>query len=619
LQRHVLTLEKILGLAALVFCIPAVFVLVSTGPAHGYEVSVFDAYPYYFWLFLIASIACCVFSLVYQAIESKKSKWLATSLLMIVLVNSIFLLLPAFRGYVTFGRYDTLTHLGLVKDILVTGHIGQSNFYPITHLLVSSLVEVVGLPTESVVYLLVALFSTAYILGIYLLVRSARVSSNVGLLILAFASPLIYSGYQAAIYPSFLSLLFVPYLISFYQNREFLRNRRQYTVLLLLAAFFIALSHPVTATYVIVILLVFGFSRVLYIRFIGNRTSGVSRSIVPGKNSLAVGLIMLMTLFAWYLPFTSIQSSFMAVYDGLVYHIGKPLILSTVEPLAGTGLSAFQVFRVYVFRFGAVSILLLGSIICSFATFLKIRKKQNVPPLRFAYSILLFSAIFVGAMFLFGYFPNEYEPVRAFTLSLLVATIVTTMVVYDSVRDIVYRTPGKIRLRKSGFLIIVGMLIVIMVALSVVSIYGSAYTSYPNDQVTQMDITGSEWFERSFDSAVAVVANVRAQIPRFEDFSGVDTYPYVYATVDSARLPSHFGYEDHASVAEALGLNYSYQRRYVMLFQRDRLSSLFFPENARAKVPQYTEDDFVKISSDITADLLYVNGETEVWMIRGPR
>jgi len=618
LWRRTLNIEKILGLAALAFDILGVLILISTGPAHGYEISIYDAYPYYFWLLLIASIACSSFSLINLTFKSRKSKWSAASLLNIIFVNSIVLLLPEFRGYVAFGRADTLTHLGLIKDILVTGHVGQSNFYPMLHLLASGLVEVVGLSAESATYLLVALFSVLYILGLYLLIRSTLVSSAASLVMLAFASPLIYSGYQAAIYPSFLALVFVPYLISFYQNREqFSHNRRQYTVLLFLVAFFIVLCHPVVAMYVIAVLLVFAFSRVLYIRFSGDRKPFVGQYRVLGRNLIAVSLIMLVTLLAWYLPFASIQGSFLAVYDGFVYHIGKPLISSTVQPLAVANLSLFQILQVYMSRYGAVSILLLASIICSFVTFLKIRKKQNVEPPRFMYSILFLFAIFIGAVFLFGYFPNEYEPVRAFQLSLLVGTVVTSMVVYDVAKNLAIRSSHKIRFRKSLLLIAVGLIIVALVALSMVSIYGSTFTSYPNDQVTQMDLTGSEWLGRSMDSAVAVVINVPGQILRFEDFSGFDTYPYVHATMDSTRLPSHFGYPENIRVADALGLNYSYQHKYVVLYQRDRMSPYFFPENARSKAPQFTEDDFAKISFDPTADQIYCNGETEIWLIRG--
>ena len=82
---------KFLAIVAFGLIIASLIIIATTPPAGGYEISVYAAYPGYFWLFLIVSAAIGVYILVTQAFKENSSRlWLA-GLAVIVLVNTIVL------------------------------------------------------------------------------------------------------------------------------------------------------------------------------------------------------------------------------------------------------------------------------------------------------------------------------------------------------------------------------------------------------------------------------------------------------------------------------------------------------------------------------------------------
>ena len=250
------TIDKALAALAFLFIAMALVIIAITPSATGYEVSLYDAYPLHFWLLSIASIACGIGILLRQTFAPKKSEWWMVGFIIISFTNIVLLLLPMFRGYALYGLGDTVTHLGFAKDILNSGHIGETNWYPILHIAQTTLVQVSGVTLESTYYLLVILFYGIYTGGIYLLAKSISRHSGQVSLIVAFASPLIYSYFHVAIHPNSLSLFMVPLLLYFYhKTRSTLHQRFPNSVLLVLLAFTIVFFHPITTLLAIVVLL----------------------------------------------------------------------------------------------------------------------------------------------------------------------------------------------------------------------------------------------------------------------------------------------------------------------------------------------------------------------------
>ena len=163
---------KIIAIIAFTFIISALTIISKTSPASGYEISIYDAYPWYFWVFIITSIFMGQIILVRSALSSDKSDRLCFfGFLAIITTNIILLFMPFIRGYATYGRGDVLSHIGYIKDILRTASFGTDNFYPLDHILTASLSYITSINVEHAVNIIPPIFSLFYIISIYFLAR----------------------------------------------------------------------------------------------------------------------------------------------------------------------------------------------------------------------------------------------------------------------------------------------------------------------------------------------------------------------------------------------------------------------------------------------------------------
>lgn len=605
-------LDRLLVAIALVFLALASIVIVSTPPAGGYEISIYNAYPFYFWLFITGSVCCGLIILLYHAFFEKNSKWWIAGILIVLSANSLFLLLPEFRGYALYGRYDTLTHLGYVKDILVTGHIGESNFYPIEHILAASLINIIGLSPERVPSLLSVLFSGVYVLGILLLGKVIASRSGQALLMVVFASPLIYGAFHVSINPCFLSLVTLPCLLySYHRKQENSSGNIRHSVLLLVFAFSQTFFHPFTAFFVIVTFITFPLAEFLWTKL---RKSKSFRADRVARKSVNISLIMFIAFFIWYFSFSVIQRSFKRVLDWIVYEMGTPLVEAQLEVLSKAQLTPLQTIELLVNRFGAIFLFLLTSgMSFAFSFFQCVSRKHKPSRLNFVYVIQFAVAFLIGVAMIFGYFV-EYNLVRVIRFPLLIGTVINGLAIYDFVKEHTRTNNTGSRSSRRQVLLLSIAVILPIYALSLGSVYNGPRTYTANSQITQMEIVGMEWFSRSRSLDFPVIMNIGTFLRRCENYLfGVDSSPISRTKIDTRRLPSHFGYDKSPQIAEG----FDFQDRYIVILRLDEVAPLFFPENVRPRVHQWTGEDFARLRSDPAWNLLYDNSEFEVSMVCG--
>ena len=247
---------KILSILSSTFLGLAIYVIIITPPASGYELSIYDSYPLYFWFFIIGSIACGICILVLQAFSQQESNWWLIGFYEILLTNLCILLLPIFRGYAIYGRGDPLHHIGNIRDILSTGHLWSENFYPVIHILAAGIVHITSLDMLLVVKMLPPLFTILYIVSIYLLATSLTKSRRHTLLITAFGSILLYRIETVVLTPTYQSFFLLPFVLFLYNKAQMQSMKSiSYTVLYILVLFFVLFFHPVIVMALILIFL----------------------------------------------------------------------------------------------------------------------------------------------------------------------------------------------------------------------------------------------------------------------------------------------------------------------------------------------------------------------------
>lgn len=157
---------KIISITGFFMVLAVLSILLLVGPAASYEFSIYEAYPWYFWIFLLSAILCGQIVIIVSAItQSKKNYWLF-GLCIILLINVLLLFMPIIRGYYILGDGDVLTHIGYMKDILQTSTIG-TNHYPIDHILGVIIHLSSGLSLYDITFIIPPFFSFFFILSMY--------------------------------------------------------------------------------------------------------------------------------------------------------------------------------------------------------------------------------------------------------------------------------------------------------------------------------------------------------------------------------------------------------------------------------------------------------------------
>ena len=158
-------LPKMLCILSFIFIICTILIVSITPPATGYELSIYTAYPWYFWFCLLGSIFLGILVILPGVFRKKKTNLWVFGLAVVFIANLVFLLLPMLRGYVFYGGAgaDIFTHVGLIKEIAETGHIFENNFYPIIHIFSLLVSDILGISVMKILWFIPAFFSLLYI------------------------------------------------------------------------------------------------------------------------------------------------------------------------------------------------------------------------------------------------------------------------------------------------------------------------------------------------------------------------------------------------------------------------------------------------------------------------
>lgn len=607
-------IDKALATTGFLSVFVALIVIARTPLATGYELSIYYAYPAYFWFLFIASTACGIGILLHQAFAAQKSRWWLAGLLLVIFSNSVFLGLPFFRGYAFFPAGDAMNHVGRMKDIMATGHIGQENFYPLIHLLGVSLLNITGLSYAAVTNLLFVFFTMIYLLNVYLLATVVANHRGQIILITAFASPLVFSYLHTLVHPSTMSIFMVPLLLYFYHRRQKVRSEQAATIMIsLLLALVIAFFHVVTAIFAIASILTLNLSGVLYRRIVRHKEIAPQGSTITVKDYI-IPITSLVAFLIWLLPHPVIMWRLGAVRYFLLYGTHTPLFTKQMEMLGMAGITAAQTIELFIARYGAI---FMYGIIAGIAVLIVLRmslsRKAPPEPMHFNYAVLFVVGLSASVVSLFGY-TGEYDPVRISRFFLILAPIVSGLVLYDFITRQQPFHLDRLKMGRKVLIAITVILIIVAGVLSIFNAYDSPWVVRRNIQVSHMEIAGTAWFGNHRDRSTVVAMRWPTHLRQFEDFNfGLESRPFPRASVDPEPIPSHFGYDQSTSIAES----YEFQDRYLLTCQGGVIFPMVLPESARHKVSQYTEEDFARLSADSTAAELYANGEFQVWRVYG--
>jgi hypothetical protein len=222
-------------------------------PATKYEVSIFLSTPGIYWVSLLVNLFTGFFVAVkfnFTA-ENKMLKSGAITLLFITFAS--FLSLWIIRGYYLWCPGDPLTHLGWIKDTLLTGHTSKDIIYPITHIYLAQIASVCNINPIIPHKYVPLFFGILFILFMYQFAKSIlpdKLSTTI-VLLLSFVP---MHGWFLNLTPNYLSNLLLP-LVFFILITYIKKRGYQWCILFLVMVFLYPAFHPVPSLALLIMII----------------------------------------------------------------------------------------------------------------------------------------------------------------------------------------------------------------------------------------------------------------------------------------------------------------------------------------------------------------------------
>ncbi len=213
ITNNILNLVTSISLLLLVY---SLFILRGIQP-EGYTINIYEQLPFHFYLtLLLCYLSACVLLLAYRKISA---------VLILLLVHITVLIIPYMLGYVSVGRGEEFSYIGLAGQSALSDPSGFSSLSPTGPLLVSALSLISGLETWVLSYFLPVFFSIMFITGMFLFYRIFM--SREKLVSVAFLSSLIpyFGHFQASTSPYYLCFCLVPLYLFVLRNALSDKNR----------------------------------------------------------------------------------------------------------------------------------------------------------------------------------------------------------------------------------------------------------------------------------------------------------------------------------------------------------------------------------------------------------
>lgn len=581
---------RLLLLAGIGLLTYAAVVVATTPPAAGYEVSLYTAYPVTFWIAIVLTIFVGQLLVLEDATASRQCGYWKRGYALLVTASGILLFLPTMRYQYVMGRADTLTLAGGIEYITATHALQPDNYYPMIHLLTASLSFFTGIDPITLMQAIPPLFSLAFLLGTYGLLRYLFPDRREFLVTLPFAS-LLFTGFEHLHFtPYNMSFLLVP-LVVLYCLKAQERNAVPSTVAMLVLVFAIVFYHPLTG---LLIVAFFAIAQVLSdlpssVRFV------TGRKPVP---SAMVSLLVLVVLFAWYTRFETV-------------------ILSMASVVAGRGPSQFAHVTTVADRVSPSLVDLLQSAIASYGmeaivgsvTLVSLcylgydhYRRDSAVDTYVAWLAGIFLVSFaVGAV---AFFLNViFEPLRFTRYGLLAGSTIVGfgyLALYSTLSD-----------RRSKRVLTVSMyaFLLALVFLSVFLLFPSPLTDDANLQVTDREVRGMAWAIDNENETMATQDDGVLQ-HRHVDYQSMGTESTWELRERDTAPPDHFGYDDNSTAGQG------YQEvTYLRVTELARIEnpSLYpnYPDHWR-----HTPSDYDRLEDDHTVDHVYTNGEFDNYVVR---
>jgi hypothetical protein len=590
--------SKLKVVAIISFILVAIaLLLVWNTPATGYELSIYESTPLMVWIFLILSIFGGLIIIIHQVATRgyEKSRFWLTGLSILILTRAAFLSISYIRGYIAF-KGDYITHLGMVKDIISTGHFG-SNYYPITHILVTQVSSCTGISEVAVLNIGSAVFSSLFFLFSYLLAKSVLPEKGqqlvtITVVTLLFAAVDSTTGARSIlVLPNSWSLIYFPLFFFCYFRFSVPAYRVLFVILSVLYPFF----HPLSALIIIVALVVIEIAKLTLV-IITRRKNTESYS----QYTFVPLFIEVIILCMWVLSCRVFYPNIRLLWHQIIEFTTPDVFGGIGNRLEKVDMVGLDLVVLYIKMYGTQTILIILSLVAVFFLLKQIRTKSWRENTKFFYLSATFMFFgFLYFLYLLG-MPglSALGGTRILSYVLIFTPVIASFGIYK-----IFRRYNFQRLVVGGFTMITAFGAV----LAILQVYPSPYILKTNSQITQSEMVGMEYFLEYKSQPISTFITLSSPARLAQGILGTlraNERPDIKRTLDN--IPDHFNYQFAGTFGET-----QEEDKYLPITKMDRITYL----TVWKVIGRFTEEDFIMLDTDLTVDKLYANGEFDVYYV----
>jgi hypothetical protein len=588
-----------LSFVATFFLLVTVTIAAFTGRASGYEISIYKSYPWYFWTLIIASIFLLQIALIIHTYFVKTGRTKLPTLLALVTMDFLLMLLPLIRGYWVYGRGDVLSHLGYIGDIERSASIGADT-YPMDHLLAYTIASTARMSAQTTVMVIQTFFFVLFLVFFYLLAGLILRRRSDAVMATVFACILMFGYKSVAFAPFIQSVYFFPVVLYIVLRTSNASKPLPLAFVSMIAILFATFLHPLSTLVLIIVLLILAANRSMAKR------GRDFHNVAERDNSARLAGLASVVFLAWQGYAYSLVRTLSGIYEFLQ---GGPAE-SEFQRYGGSFENLFrqgwlQVVWIFVNQYGQLMILGIVAIACARLIFSKrvtemaSKQEYGCNTMFVLHSFIALAAISIGIFFLA--YVVEFD--RGYVFAALFSILLVSLYFGRALRNKGSLATHWIRLT------LVGAVLFLVLSFAIFSLFMSPRTDNVNQQVCNSEINGMEFFLQHRNNRTLTMEWLIDQ-ERFFDALYGHAAPKVNMLYGWAETnpPNHFGYENGTSLASS----YS-EPRYLLLTSlgRDFYPSMF-PDNP--KDWKFTEDDFADLSKDTGVELVYANGNLQVFL-----
>ncbi len=540
------------------------------------------------------------------------------------LCSLVVILVPLIKGYAYASMADNAWHIGYILDILNFGYIPPNNVYPVVHLFGATVTQITNFPLPFTAYILPPCYFFIYAASIAILCNVVF-SRNVAVIasICGMVPVCFYYSQIMAMGVAFMALPLVIFLLL----KVFHYRTLEWRATLLIYISVLPFWHPLA--FLMAIFIIALFIMTLGIRNFISRIDTTTPSIDSNVSEFLVYFVFLLSTIFFYWSFQNI------ILSRFLDTVGSLLTESTVvtSPLnegltafGKLGLGSMDIVFLFVKLYGVLTIFALFSAIGFVYILNQLRlhgsikyalQEKYLVSLSFIYAVTLLCGTIAAVDFVkpltglasqrFLFAVYALIPVTtAFGLSLLHPDSQTQI---KGMKTASVKRFGKVNVLKSTSF---AFILAICLSIAIFTLFTSPIIYRPNAGATLKEVTGGGWMMYKGNNIYTILWDGQS-------VSQPDQYPYLlFGVTSDLKYPkiepnlnvdefAHFRYDRYQTLGASISAN-----KYLLI--REGVSILIY-EKLYPLLARFTQLDFLKLSNDDSAHLLYSNGETEVYLI----